>query len=87
MEPNDYHHKDDSKIDETALLIGELQQKQAKLEDVDPINVWIKQIDIIKASEISESAVKQRLKRLRESEKVHYEERRGYQSKMFDEIN
>lgn len=86
IEPNDYHHKDDSKIDETALLIGELQQKQAKLEEVDPINVWIKQIDIIKASDISESAVKQRLLRLRESEKVHYEARRGYQSKMFDEI-
>ena len=35
----------------------------------------------------NETLIKQRLKRLRESEKVHYEERRGYQSKMFDEIN
>lgn len=86
IEASDYFNQDESKIDETALLIGEIQQAKAKAENTDPINIWVKQIEVINKSEISESAVKQRLKRLRESDKVYYEERKGYQSKMFDEI-
>lgn len=86
IDADEYHKRDDSAIDQTALLIAELQKKYATMQDIDPINIWVKQKDIIDASDIGESAVKQRLKRLRESGKIHYEERRGYQSKMFDEI-
>ena len=86
IDKSEYFNKEDSAIDETALLISELQKAKADKENVDPINIWVKQIDIINASEIKESAVKQRLKRLRENDKVHYEERKGYQSKNYDDI-
>ena len=79
----------DDKVVLTATedKITELQQLIAQNTDTDPIQVWVKHSDITKVfSGVKESTIKQRLKRLREENRVHWESGKGYQSKKFDEI-
>ena len=83
----DMYQQDDSKMDETMLVIAELQEQFAKERDTDPINVWVKQKEIIAAqADLKESTVKQRVKRLADAGKIHKEEKKGYQSKKYDQI-
>ena len=79
-------YQEDNKIDETILTIKELQERFAKEQETDPINIWVAQKDIIAASDIKDSAVKQRLKRLKDADKIYYELGKGYQTKFFDSI-
>lgn len=80
-------YEEDTKIDETISVITQLQEKFAKEQETDPINVWIRQQQIIDASDISESAVKQRLRRLRAADRIYYKKGEGYQSKLYDNID
>ncbi len=79
---------DDSKaLTETQEKIKELQESMANGMDMDPISIWIKHSDIVRAlPDIDENTIKQRLKRLRDTDKIHWERGKGYQSKSFDEI-
>jgi hypothetical protein len=81
------YQQDDSKMDETMLVIAELQDKFAKEQETDPINIWVKQKEIIAAqADLKESTVKQRVKRLADAGKIHHEDKKGYQSKKYDQI-
>ena len=79
---------DNTQIDETLDVIANLQENFAKEKDTDPINIWVKQKDIIDAQpDLKPGTVKMRLKRLVESDKCHYSKESGYQSKKFDNIH
>ena len=83
----DMYQQDDSKIDETMLVIAELQAQFAKEQDTDPINIWVKQKEIIAAqADLKQSTVKQRIKRLADAGKIYHEDKKGYQSKKYDQI-
>ena len=84
----DEFKEEDSKIDETILVIAEIQAEKAAAENVDPINVWVTQKEIINKSEdLKESTVKQRVKRLKDDNKIYYEQGKGYQAKKYDAID
>lgn len=79
---------DDSKaLTQTEEKIKEIQEYMANSAEVDPISMWVKHSDIVRAMpDIDENTIKQRLKRLRDTEKVYWERGKGYQSKNFDDI-
>jgi len=80
--------EEDSKIDETIIVIAEIQADRAKAEEVDPISIWVTQKEIINAQrDLKENTVKQRIKRLKEAGKIYYEQGKGYQAKKYDVIN
>tara|TARA_R110000803_G_scaffold210340_1_gene281862 strand:- start:1659 stop:3500 length:1842 start_codon:yes stop_codon:yes gene_type:complete len=84
----DQFKEEDSKIDETTLVIAEIQAERAIAEDVDPITIWVTQKEIInKQGDLKENTVKQRIKRLKEAGKIYYEQGKGYQAKKYDVIN
>ena len=83
----DIFKEEDSKIDETIAVIAEIQEERAKLDNVDPISIWVTQKEIINASDLKDSTVKQRVKRLKEAGKIYYEQGKGYQAKKYDVID
>jgi hypothetical protein len=86
-EYDDFKEKD-SKTDETIVAIAEIQAEKAEAEDVDPISIWVTQSEVIrKQRDLKESTVKQRLKRLKDDNKIYYEQGKGYQAKKYDDIN
>ena len=86
-EYDDFKEKD-FKIDETIIAIAEIQAEKAEADNVDPISIWVTQTDVIrKQQDLKESTVKQRLKRLKDDNKIYYEKGKGYQAKKYDDIN
>ena len=84
----DEFKEEDSKIDETIIVIAEIQAERAVAENVDPINIWVTQKEIInKQTDLKESTVKQRVRRLKEAGKIYYEQGKGYQAKKYDNID
>jgi len=78
---------DSNALKEVEEKIAEIQESIANGTDSDPVTVWVKHSDIVRAMpHIKENAIKGRLKRLREEKKVHWEAKTGYQSKKYDEI-
>ena len=84
----DEFKEEDSKIDETIIVIAEIQAERAVAENVDPINIWVTQKEIInKQTDLKETTVKQRVRRLKEAGKIYYEQGKGYQAKKYDNID
>lgn len=83
----DIFKEEDSKIDETIIVIAEIQAQRAAAENLDPISIWVTQKEIINASDLKDSTVKQRIKRLKEAGKIYYEQGKGYQAKKYDVID
>ena len=74
-------------LKEVEEKIAEIQQSIANGTESDPVTIWVKHSDIVRAMpDVKENAIKGRLKRLREEKKVHWEAGNGYQSKKYDEI-
>ena len=71
-----------------TLAKTEDKETEAVAENVDPINIWVTQKEIInKQTDLKESTVKQRVKRLKEAGKIYYEQGKGYQAKKYDNID